>query len=94
MFSHTGISGNSASDWKIIAVGRWFGPRPLMSRPPIAMRPSVGWRKPAIMRRIVVLPQPDGPRIEKNSPASTANDTSPTARVAPKVIPTLVSSTE
>src|SRR5574341_297315 len=31
--------------------------------------PSVGNSNPAIMRRLVVLPQPDGPSIEKNSPS-------------------------
>ena len=31
--------------------------------------PVDGSRKPEIIRRIVVLPQPEGPRIEKNSPA-------------------------
>ena len=32
------------------------------------MRPLVGCSKPAIIRSVVVLPQPDGPSIEKNSP--------------------------
>ena len=32
------------------------------------MRPLVGRSKPAIMRSVVVLPQPDGPSIVKNSP--------------------------
>src|SRR6185503_1335786 len=31
--------------------------------------PSVGNSKPAIIRRDVVLPQPDGPNREKNSPS-------------------------
>ena len=31
------------------------------------------------MRSSVVLPQPDGPRIEKNSPGATLNVTSSTA---------------
>jgi hypothetical protein len=94
MFSQTVISGNRASDWKIIAVGRWFGPSPFMSRPPISTRPSVGSMKPAIIRRIVVLPQPEGPRIEKNSPSRTLKVTSLTARVVPKVMPMPDSSTE
>ena len=41
-----------------------------MSRPPTLMRPAVGSSNPAIMRSVVVLPQPDGPMIEKNSPRS------------------------
>jgi hypothetical protein len=32
------------------------------------MAPEVGVSKPAIIRSVVVLPQPDGPSIEKNSP--------------------------
>ena len=32
-------------------------------------RPSVGCSKPATIRSVVVLPQPDGPSSEKNSPA-------------------------
>ena len=35
MFSHTGISGNSARFWKISAVGRWFGRMSRMSWPPM-----------------------------------------------------------
>ena len=68
MFSHTGISGNSARFWKISAVGRWFGRMSRMSWPPILILPWLGRMKPEIIRRIVVLPQPDGPRKEKNSP--------------------------
>src|SRR5215208_1269026 len=30
--------------------------------------PEVGCSKPAIIRRVVVFPQPEGPRSEKNSP--------------------------
>jgi hypothetical protein len=45
------------------------------SRPSISTRPSVGISKPAMIRRRVVLPQPDGPRIEKNAPGAIASDT-------------------
>ena len=41
-----------------------------MSRPPTAIVPAVGSSNPAIIRSVVVLPQPDGPMIEKNSPAA------------------------
>ena len=34
------------------------------------MLPLVGSSKPAIMDKIVVLPQPDGPIIEINSPSA------------------------
>ena len=65
MFSQIGISGNSARFWKISAVGRWFGRWPFMSLPPMRITPSVGSVKPEIIRRMVVLPQPDGPEEGK-----------------------------
>jgi hypothetical protein len=43
------------------------------------MAPSVGLSKPAIMRSVVVFPQPDGPRSEKNSPAAMEKSASDTA---------------
>lgn len=36
--------------------------------------PKVGFRMPAIMDRIVVLPQPLGPTIATNSPLFTSKD--------------------
>jgi len=36
------------------------------------MSPLVGVSKPAIMRINVVLPQPEGPRMEKKEPRGTA----------------------
>ena len=46
--------------------------------------PSVGRSKPAIMRRVVVLPQPDGPRSEKNSPDGMSRLIPATAVNSPK----------
>ena len=46
--------------------------------------PSVGCSKPAIMRSVVVLPQPDGPSSEKNSPSAIVRSRSSTAVAAPK----------
>ena len=60
--------------------GRRFGATPRMLRPPMRTSPSSGARKPAIMRSSVVLPQPDGPRIEKKLPRATLNDNASTAR--------------
>ena len=40
------------------------------SRPWRRTRPAVGSSNPAIIRRVVVLPEPDGPSIEKNSPSA------------------------
>src|SRR5690349_17078956 len=43
------------------------------------MVPRVGCSKPAIIRSTVVLPDPDGPSIEKNSPDSMLRSASSTA---------------
>ena len=45
--------------------------------------PDVGISKPAIMRRHVVLPLPDGPSIEKNSPSAISSETPSTATTSP-----------
>ena len=65
-------------------VGRWLAGTPAIGCPAIAIVPSVGWSKPASMRRSVVLPQPDGPRSEKNSPAAMVSETSSRAVNEPK----------
>src|SRR4249919_501400 len=43
------------------------------------MLPDVGVSKPAIIRRTVVLPEPEGPNIEKNSPSRISRSMSSTA---------------
>ena len=48
------------------------------------MLPEVGVSNPATIRRIVVLPQPDGPSKETNSPLSMPRFTVLTTWVAPK----------
>jgi hypothetical protein len=47
--------------------------------PPRKILPSEGASNPAIIRRHVVLPEPDGPRIEKNSPWPISRSTPSTA---------------
>src|SRR5277367_4794813 len=64
-----------------------------MSWPPILTAPSVGSRKPEIVRSKVVLPQPEGPRIEKNSPPLIFRLTLSTAVKPPKRIVTWSRST-
>ena len=54
------------------------------------MSPSLGFSNPAIMRISVVLPQPDGPRIEKNDPLGTPNETESTAVKLPNRLVTLL----
>ena len=42
-------------------VSRFCGGSPVTSLPSMVMWPPVGCTKPAIILRVVVLPQPDGP---------------------------------
>src|SRR3954451_4422032 len=51
--------------------------------PATRMRPASGSSKPAIIRSVVVLPQPEGPRSAKNSPGSIFKSMPSTARVVP-----------
>ena len=59
--------------------GRRFGATSRMLVPPMEMSPLSGAMKPAIIRNSVVLPQPEGPRMEKKLPRSTLNDSESTA---------------
>gem|GEM_PF-4873064 len=62
---------------------RWFGFISVMSRPSSTMRPLVVCTKPAIICSVVVLPQPEGPSKETNSPFSTDRFRSVTACMVP-----------
>ena len=50
--------------------------------------PLVGCSKPAIIFSSVVLPQPDGPRSEKNSPRAIAKSARSTATKSPNSLRT------
>jgi hypothetical protein len=50
--------------------------------------PASGLSKPAIIRRRVVFPHPDGPRREKNSPLCMVRSTQCNTRKSPKDLPT------
>src|SRR6266513_331010 len=54
------------------------------SRPPRLIVPALGSTKPAIICSVVVLPQPDGPRSDTNSPFSTPRDSPSTTVTSPK----------
>ena len=63
--------------------------------PPIAMLPSSPVSRPAMQRRVVVLPQPLGPRRTRNSPGSisrsrlsiaTIGDLPPNRFVSPRML--------
>src|SRR6185312_11385827 len=85
------IIGKSARCWNTMLTGRRLGGTPRIDRPPMLMSPASGAMKPAIIRSSVVLPQPEGPRIEKKPPCATARDRSSTAAWAPYrlLIPTI-----
>ena len=56
--------------------------------------PEVGVSRPAIILRLVVLPQPDGPSRQTNSPSPIFRLTSDTAVKLPKILVTFWNSTE
>src|SRR5687767_8622913 len=59
-----------------MASPRSFGFRPLICFPPMRILPEVSVSSPAMMRRSVVFPQPEGPSSETNSPSRISSDTS------------------
>src|SRR4051812_11356161 len=64
-------------------VGRLLGGVSAISSPPIRIWPPVGVSRPEIIRRRVVLPQPDGPSSAKNSFWAISIETLSTARMLP-----------
>src|SRR6476659_3350022 len=92
MLSATDMFGKRAYDWNTIPTLRRFAGLFVMSVPSTVMVPAVGRSKPAIIRRVVVLPQPDGPRNETNSPFSAWRLKFSTAAVWPNRFWTPVSS--
>ena len=64
-------------------VGRRLAGMPSIGWPSTEIEPLVGLSKPAIMRSSVVLPQPDGPSSEKNSPSRMVSEASSSALNAP-----------
>src|SRR5512132_3884513 len=60
------------------------GASPVTSSSSMRTRPLVGVTKPAIIRSVVVLPHPDGPRRVRNSPSRTSRLSPSTAAMSPK----------
>src|SRR5262245_39135677 len=71
---------------------RFAGCTLVRSRPSSQIAPRDGSRNPAIIWSVVVLPQPEGPRNEMNSPLSTARLKSSTTVCEPNCLPTRSSS--
>ena len=72
-----------------MAMLRFSGVRSFMRCPAMMTSPAVARSSPAIMRRVVVLPQPDGPSRQTTSPAATDRSASRTAMNSPNVLVTL-----
>src|SRR6476661_2731470 len=64
-------------------MSRSFGGTSLTTRSPIFSSPPEISSRPAIIRRLVVLPQPDGPTRTMNSPSLMARLRSSTATTSP-----------
>ncbi len=62
---------------------RSLAARRVTSVSPIRMRPPDTASRPATIRSVVVLPQPEGPSSVTSSPGATRNDTSSTAVTSP-----------
>src|SRR5580700_1387642 len=62
-----------------MAMRRSRGLRSLTTRPPMRMSPEVGVSSPAIIRKRVVFPEPEGPRKTRNSPSRVSKFTLLTA---------------
>src|SRR5207247_1719766 len=61
-----------------------------ISKPPTETLPSVGGMNPVIIRMVVDLPAPFGPRKPNTSPRSIENEIPSTARLAPKALAKLL----
>src|SRR5215470_2057653 len=92
IFCATVLCGNSAWLWNTMPRPRSRGSRSLTTRPSMRISPAVGSSKPAIMRKVVVLPQPDGPTKTTNSPSSITMLRFLTATTGPKTLCRLLSS--
>ncbi len=66
-----------------MAMSRRCGGKPVTSRPPIHTLPALGGSSPAISRRSVVLPDPDGPSTTRSSPAGIVSSRGCSAATPP-----------
>jgi hypothetical protein len=80
------MCGKSRYCWKTKPRPRFCGARRVTSRPPTTMLPESGSQNPAIIIRVVVLPEPEDPRKVTNSPAAISMETSSTAVTPPYVL--------
>src|SRR5437773_4932171 len=69
-----------------MAISRFSGASSFMRLPAMMMSPDVTRSRPAIMRNVVVLPQPEGPSRQTTSPAATDRSASLTATKSPNFL--------
>ena len=81
--SATDMWGNRAGVWNTKPMLRALGGSHVTSLSSKRIWPAVGSMSPAVMRRVVVLPHPDGPSRVTNSPSATSRSKSSTATVWP-----------
>ena len=60
--------GKRAYDWKTVLTLRWWAFVTVMSWSPMWIDPAVGGSRPAIIRRVVVFPQPEARAARRTSP--------------------------
>ncbi len=78
----TVMLGNRAYDWNTMPTLRFSMATSVTSWPSNSTRPPASGRsRPAMMRKVVVLPQPDGPRKTMVSPPLIARSTGSRARL-------------
>src|SRR5690348_12313598 len=69
-----------------MAMSRFSGGSSFMRLPAMMISPAVTRSRPAIMRKVVVLPQPEGPSRQTTSPAATERSASLTATKSPNFL--------
>ncbi len=74
---------SSTGAWKTMPTD---GSGPVTARPSTSTRPRLGGRSPAMTRRSVDLPQPDGPTMATSSPRPTARSMSRSASTVPDAV--------
>ena len=92
-FSKTLRCGKSAYCWKTVLTGRRWGGSSVMSPPRTRTLPELGTSRPAIIRSVVVLPQPDG-RSGEELALADVSETAETAATPSKCLVSSTSSTE
>src|ERR1051326_2331819 len=86
------MCGQIAYDWKTMPISRLLPGTKIPSaeektvRSPIPIPPSSGRSRPATLRSVVVLPQPDGPSSVKKLPGFTSKLTPASASTPPSCV--------